>query len=1178
MTLTMTAGSFGVHGTTPASIPPPGSITSHLDPKTGAISTATLSRLSYHVSPSKINTFSTETIIITQITPGAGSGSINYLGDMSYRAGLDILITIHSPAVFQCTLSPTTVNLTSVAPYSSGSVTLTQKNFTIPPPSGNCGLAATTITKRFSGNVNEFTLSLTGGTLPLPPPPAKPTTTLLTMTPPTQALVGTPVKWSASVSATGALATKATGTMIFKDGGTAEGTAPVVAGKATFTSSALPAKPNQPFTAVYSGNTKYASSTSRPVSYSVLSRPTVSTNLPVTAVRGTSTATNFNVYLTNPASGENWTHLKLGINLRTIVQQHPTRVTLQYKDATGTWCTLSLSAVGTMVGTFKGLTGACGSTSNFSLAAGHSLTIPFRIKFASNANVGAQTALFILETVNTGGTVVAPFTTVLSGNGTPINAPYATGKIYVNSTSKYTLTMHVTAPSTGIPQGYTFIPGITFKRPSTSTITTTTTTIDPPHQTGTLTYLVTGHTSTPPLVATASLPDNKQGTGYAQVRLSTKGLSVGNHTLTVVYSGNNIYNPARGTATFTVAVANSGAAFQCRVNNGPTTYVGSVVASAVLPVTTNNGSATVSLLAITLHMDESLWPQSSSPTGKPATDIQISFSPGGSVIVPTGTLLATLSADTMTLDLSRVSAIISGVTGGVGTVVPVGISAVSFLGGSKITGGKNTFTCTANPQPAPLGSVIVSGVTLSASPPSPVAPGTVVTLTAAVAPATKGGQVTFFDGTTTVGTAAVPTSGATKGLAKLTIQPPLGTHSYKAQWSGTLPLSTSNTVTYSVETAPVVTAQPVATTANLGQPLAFTAAATGSPVPTVTWQQSTDGGSTWTPAAGTVTTKVSGTTATSTLTIPSATKTDGSTKFRAAFTNGAGSATTNTVTPTIVVPPAIVTQPTSQSVVAGSMGRSRPRPAAACCRSSGRCRRTAGRQLVERAGDAEQHLRLRTTLTSTYTTPTTTAANNGAQYRAVFSNGAGTATSNAATLSGDHDPAAPAPAASTRAAGPAGHQQRLPAWWRPTGRSTPTAPPPSTARWAERRSRTPIVGTATTPGDGGYWLVASDGGIFSFGNAAFYGSMGGKPLNKPIVGMAATPTGGGYWEVAIRRWHLRLRQRPVLRFDGSVSPEQADRRHRGDARRQGLLGVASDGGMFAYRRRPVLRVYRFAAT
>ena len=55
---------------------------------------------------------------------------------------------------------------------------------------------------------------------------------------------------------------------------------------------------------------------------------------------------------------------------------------------------------------------------------------------------------------------------------------------------------------------------------------------------------------------------------------------------------------------------------------------------------------------------------------------------------------------------------------------------------------------------------------------------------------------------------------------------------------------------------------------------------------------------------------------------------------------------------------------------------------------------------------------------------------------------------------------------------------------------------------------------AATPDGRGYWLVASDGGIFTFGDAGFYGSTGGLTLNKPIVGMAATPDGRGYWLVA----------------------------------------------------------------
>ena len=142
-TLTMTSGSFGVHGGAPASIPPPGSITGHLDPTTGAISTATLSRLSYHVT----NTGSTDTVIITQVTPGAGTGSVNYLGRVSYVAALQVLITIHVPVQEQCLTTPINVVLSSSAPYASGAVTIAQSNFTIPDfGSGGpeeCNLAAT---------------------------------------------------------------------------------------------------------------------------------------------------------------------------------------------------------------------------------------------------------------------------------------------------------------------------------------------------------------------------------------------------------------------------------------------------------------------------------------------------------------------------------------------------------------------------------------------------------------------------------------------------------------------------------------------------------------------------------------------------------------------------------------------------------------------------------------------------------------------------------------------------------------------------------------------------------------------------------------------------------------------------------------------------------------------------
>jgi hypothetical protein len=60
----------------------------------------------------------------------------------------------------------------------------------------------------------------------------------------------------------------------------------------------------------------------------------------------------------------------------------------------------------------------------------------------------------------------------------------------------------------------------------------------------------------------------------------------------------------------------------------------------------------------------------------------------------------------------------------------------------------------------------------------------------------------------------------------------------------------------------------------------------------------------------------------------------------------------------------------------------------------------------------------------------------------------------------------------------------------------------------------PIVGMAGTPDSQGYWLVASDGGIFNYGDAGFHGSAGNIALVKPIVGMAGTPDGLGYWLVA----------------------------------------------------------------
>jgi hypothetical protein len=110
----------------------------------------------------------------------------------------------------------------------------------------------------------------------------------------------------------------------------------------------------------------------------------------------------------------------------------------------------------------------------------------------------------------------------------------------------------------------------------------------------------------------------------------------------------------------------------------------------------------------------------------------------------------------------------------------------------------------------------------------------------------------------------------------------------------------------------------------------------------------------------------------------------------------------------------------------------------------------------------------------------------------------------------------------------------------------------------------PIVGIAATPSGNGYWLVASDGGVFSYGDANFYGSTGSMDLNKPIVGMAANPRGNGYWLVASDGGVFSYGD---AQFSGSAVSIPRNRPIVGmnpDAFTGGYWLVASDGGTFAF--------------
>ena len=109
----------------------------------------------------------------------------------------------------------------------------------------------------------------------------------------------------------------------------------------------------------------------------------------------------------------------------------------------------------------------------------------------------------------------------------------------------------------------------------------------------------------------------------------------------------------------------------------------------------------------------------------------------------------------------------------------------------------------------------------------------------------------------------------------------------------------------------------------------------------------------------------------------------------------------------------------------------------------------------------------------------------------------------------------------------------------------------------------PIVGIAATADGGGYYLVASDGGVFSFGDARFQGSTGSLRLNKPVVGMTVDPATGGYWLVA-SDGGIFAYNAPFLGSTGSMTLNKPVVGMAAGGNGSGYWLVASDGGIFAY--------------
>src|ERR1019366_585912 len=189
---------------------------------------------------------------------------------------------------------------------------------------------------------------------------------------------------------------------------------------------------------------------------------------------------------------------------------------------------------------------------------------------------------------------------------------------------------------------------------------------------------------------------------------------------------------------------------------------------------------------------------------------------------------------------------------------------------------------------------------------------------------------------------------------------------------------TSNAATLTVTAAPVapsITTQPASQTVTVGQTAIFSVTATGTAILTYQWKKNG--------------TPISAATSAS-YTTPATSASDNGALFTVTVTNGTGNVTSNAATLTVNVPPAITTQPASQTVTAGQT-------ATFTVTATGAATLTYQWQ---KNGTA-----ISGATAASYTTPATTAADNGGLFTVAVTNSTGNVTSSAATLTVNSPPA-----------------------------------------------------------------------------------------------------------------------------------------------------------------------------
>ena len=259
----------------------------------------------------------------------------------------------------------------------------------------------------------------------------------------------------------------------------------------------------------------------------------------------------------------------------------------------------------------------------------------------------------------------------------------------------------------------------------------------------------------------------------------------------------------------------------------------------------------------------------------------------------------------------------------------------------------------------------------------------VVTVTANAAQEPVSGGLVVFSAPLTGASATLTGSPATiqaTGTASVSAvaNSIAGTYAVSATTVGSSAAATA-TLTNITPTLPVVIVQPTSVAVNAGAMASFTASATGTPTPTTQWQVSTNGGVTWSIIAGATST---------TYTTAATAATDNGSLYRTVFTNVVGAAVSNPATLTVNTAPVITNLPVNLTLINGGT-------AAFYATAVGNPAPSVQWQLSTNSGQTWSSI---VGANNPLYTFAATTSDSGKQFRAVFTNVAGTVVTTAALL------------------------------------------------------------------------------------------------------------------------------------------------------------------------------------